>query len=317
MSDVQTVTLEDGKSGATAKVLVGFGFNCYSYRPVVDGEPWELLWSATNFASGTERPSHSGIPILFPYAGRLKGQTLQFEGRSYPLEGNDGRGNAIHGYVLNRPWRIVERSEGRLVGELHAAADAPQVLEKWPSDFRLRVDYALEGGALTCEIIVDNPGSGRLPFGLGLHPYFRLPLGPGGTADDCRVTVPVSQYWELVEMLPSGRRLAAEGSRGLAVGMSFAQTQLDDVFTEVAFDNHWARATIADQRSGRVVSYEFDDGFTQCVVYNPPHREAICIEPYTCVPDAYRLGQQAAETGLRVLGAGETARFRTRLALSA
>jgi len=37
------------------------------------------------------------------------------------------------------------------------------------------------------------------------------------------------------------------------------------------------------------------------VVYNPPHREAFCIEPYTCVPDPFALEAR----GLRVLAPGE------------
>ncbi|MFM7803819.1 MAG: hypothetical protein ACKPGK_04935 [Verrucomicrobiota bacterium] len=34
---------------------------------------------------------------------------------------------------------------------------------------------------------------------------------------------------------------------------------------------------------------EFGSAFRELVVYNPPHREAICIEPYTCVPGATHL----------------------------
>src|SRR5205085_10745696 len=123
---------------------------------------------------------------------------------------------------------------------------------------------------------------GRPPFGLGTHPYFRLPLGPKGTAKECRMTVPVTEYWPMEGMLPMSRRAAATGSRDLASGMTFANTHFDDVFSGIKFQNHKATATIADPHNGRTLSMIFDDAFTQCVVYNPPHREAICIEPYSC-----------------------------------
>jgi aldose 1-epimerase len=41
------------------------------------------------------------------------------------------------------------------------------------------------------------------------------------------------------------------------------------------------------------------------VIYNPPHREAICIEPYTCVPDMIRLQAKEIDAGMQLLPAGE------------
>ena len=55
----------------------------------------------------------------------------------------------------------------------------------------------------------------------------------------------------------------------------------------------------------------FDRAFRECVVYTPPHREAICIEPYTCVPDSLQLERQGVNAGLRVLAPGES--FQTRI----
>ena len=59
------------------------------------------------------------------------------------------------------------------------------------------------------------------------------------------------------------------------------------------------------------MSIQFDECFRECVVYNPPHREAICIEPYTCAPDAFHLMARGIDTGLRVLEPG--AAFRARI----
>ena len=310
----EPITLRDAATGASAKILSGLGFNCYSFQPVVGGEAAEVLWSEADFPSGQGKPSHSGIPILFPFPGRLRGSHLAYEGQTYPLGSDDGRGNAIHGFVLNRPWRIVESLPHRAVGEFHASLDEPGLIRRWPADFRLTVAYELRGNTLTAEIEVQNPGPGRLPFGLGLHPYFRLPLGAGGQADACRVTVPVAEYWELAAMLPTGRRLPADGPRDLAGGMPFRQMQLDDVFTGLSGAAGRCRATIDDPHSGRTLELVFDAAFRECVVYNPPHREAVCIEPYTCVPDAYELQAAGIDTGLRFLQAGEV--FQTRFEIS-
>ena len=38
---------------------------------------------------------------------------------------------------------------------------------------------------------------------------------------------------------------------------------------------------------------------------NPPHRQAVCLEPYTCVTDAVNLQQNGVAAGWKVLPPGE------------
>jgi aldose 1-epimerase len=305
---LQTISLHDDQAGTSAKILVDYGFNCYSFQAAPAGTPIEVLWSAPDFESGQKGPSHSGIPLLFPFPGRVQGTGFTFEGRQYQLTGlpDDGRGNAIHGFVLNRPWRVTEQTKTRAVGEFQASVDDASLLKMWPADFRISCSYELAGNTLKSVITVTNPDKKPLPFGLGTHPYFRVPLGPGGVAADCKVTVLVTDYWPLENMLPGGQRQSAEGSRGLKAGLPFSETKLDDVFTGVQFNGGRALATIVDAKAGRKLTVSFDAGFPNCVVYNPPHREAICLEPYSCVPDPFSLEDRGISTGLRVLKPGES-----------
>ncbi len=303
MTDI--VTLTDPTTGASAKIAPGRGFNCFSYRPVVGGEPVEVLWTAEDFVSGQGRASHSGIPILFPFPGRLRGTSFNFAGKTFSLEAGDGIGNAIHGFVIDRPWRVVDANGSRVVAEFQAAVDAPELLAHWPADFHIAVAYELVGHALTSEVQIKNTGDGPLPFGFGTHPYFRVPLGASGSADQCLVTVPAANYWELTKMLPTGRKLTATGPRGLSAGLRFSETKLDDVFADLTNTAGRAVTKIEDPGNRRTLELTFDEQFRECVVYNPPHRQAICIEPYTCVPDTYAMIEAGADTGLRVLAPGE------------
>lgn len=302
---LEQATITDPASGSQATILVGFGFNCYKFiAHPAGGGPVDVLWSAPNFENGTERPSHSGIPLLFPYPGRLRGTTLVYGGKTYELAGNDTRGNAIHGYVLNRPWKVIEQSASRIVGQFQASERDPAILKQWPADFRLTVSYQLVGATLHSTVTVDNPDDKPLPHGFGSHPYFRVPLGRAGSADDCRVQVPTASYWELVDMLPSGRKLPAVGPKGLREGLNFGDTKLDDVFSELTFSGGRCRASIADPQSKRRLSVVFDDRFTECVVYNPPHRQAICLEPYSCAPDQFALAHSGAIPAVQTLPPG-------------
>lgn len=311
-----SLELRDPATGSSAKILTGFGFNCYSFQPVVAGEAIEVLWSAPDFDSGQQRPSHSGIPLLFPFPGRLAGTEFTFGGQTYSLEAADGRGNAIHGFVLNRPWEIVEQSGYRVVGRFHASRVDAAILKHWPADFCVTVTYELSGTRLASTIEVHNPDQKPLPFGLGTHPYFRVPIGKSGQRDDCRVTVPVRDYWPLENMLPTGQTALAEGSRGLSSGLRFVDAKLDDVFSGLPTTAGLHSATIDDPGSGRRLQVTFSNNFRAVVVYNPPHREAICIEPYSCIPDFFRLNSAGVDTGMGLLQPGERVTYRVDLELT-
>ena len=159
------------------------------------------------------------------------------------------------------------------------------------------------------EFLAENPGATPLPFGLGTHPYFRLPLGPSGTAGECRLSLPVSEEWELLEMNATGRRLGLENADELQRGVSFQDLRLDHVFSGLQSKGGRCVARIDDPNNRRWVRLDFDASFRECVVYTPDSREAICIEPYTCVPDCFRLQTDEVDAGLRILQPGE--RFQT------
>ena len=300
------ITIVDPGSGATARVLPELGFNCFSFQPVVEGQPIEVLWSAAGFESGTLRSTASGIPILFPFAGRLRGGSLRYGNRQVPLVIDTRLGFAIHGFVHNRPWRVLAEKPNSVTGEFHALRDDPVLADLWPADFRIRVCYEVGNNTLSCQITVENPGDAPLPCGLGTHGYFRLPLGSDGDRDTCRLYVPAHRYWELSGMLPTGQIPPVDAARDLSSGMRFGKAKLDDVLTDLETQSGKVLCRIDDIAAGRRLLLEFDELFRHCVVFTPPHREAICFEPYTTVPDAFSLAERGIETGLRVLKPGES-----------
>src|SRR5207237_10672600 len=125
-------------------------------------------------------------------------------------------------------------------------------------------------------------------------------------------------------MLPTGRRVDLPNAAAFQAGQRYGDLRLDDVFTGLQFTGEWCESSIHDPASGRTITQRFDRSFRECVVYTPPHREAICIEPLTCAPNSFELKSQKIDAGLRVLEPGEsfTARaessvtYSTRLAWS-
>jgi aldose 1-epimerase len=300
---VQCITIADPSTGSSARVLTGYGFNCFEFRATRGGEPVDILWAEADFDQGQKRASGSGIPLLFPFPGRIPGTAFLWDGQQYPLEAGDGRGNAIHGFVLNRPWRVTAQDGQSVTGQFHASIDDPSLLKCWPADFCITVRYTLTGDSLETWIQIENPDQRPLPCGLGTHPYFRLPLG-GKEANDCAIQLPVAGRWELSDMLPTGVKSSLADAAAYQAGRAFGELTLDDVFTDLLREGPWCTARILDPDSGTRLEVAFDDAFRECVVYTPPHREAICIEPYTCVPSAAELQSRNIDSGLRVLAPG-------------
>ena len=308
----QLVTLTSPSGKARARVLAGFGFNCFDYQMEAGGSTYDVLWSLPNFESGELRPSSSGIPILFPFPGRVRRGELTWDGQSYALPLTDRQGNAIHGFVHNRPWRVVAQSAHRVSGEFQASIDDASLLQLWPADFKIAVTYELHEDRLVGEFRVTNPDSKPLPWGLGTHPYFRLPGSTPAEREQCRLVVPVSQAWELVDMNATGARhpLPPDVANALQQGAPLAERVFDNVFTGLLPVGGPYTARLEGPQLSRSVQIEFSAPMREIVVFTPPHREAVCIEPYTCAPDPFRLQSQGVDAGLNVLPPGESTDLR-------
>ena len=175
--------------------------------------------------------------------------------------------------------------------------DAPDRLDLWPSDFLIEVDYELVHSRLRARFRINNPGNQRLPWGLGTHPYFKVPLGVASRIDDCLVEVPARKLWELVDCLPTGKKLPLSEENDLREGAYLNMLKLDDVYTDLEYDGPQFDCLVVDERAGLQVTLTCPPIFREIVAFNPPGRAAVCLEPYTCPTDAINLQASGLETG--------------------
>src|SRR5690348_14165763 len=178
--DGTVYTLEETAGEARIAVWPALGFNCFSWQARPGGRPLDLLYADPQLFDRPV-PTRSGIPVLFPFPNRTRDGRFSWAGKEYQLPANDpAKKNAIHGFACRHPWRVVGQEQGRdgasITGEFCASVDAPEARPLWPSDYRLRVTYRLSARSLRVEAMVENPDRVPLPFGLGYHPYFRVPL---------------------------------------------------------------------------------------------------------------------------------------------
>ena len=305
----EIVTITDNESGSSAQLLVSQGFNCFSWQPVLNDGPREMLWSHPEFTAGKQRPSGSGTPLLFPFPGRIGKARYEFEGTTYELPPGDAHGNALHGFVFNRPWRITHQCGHCVSAEFQASVDAPETLSSWPSDYLIEVRYKITGQQLKMKAEYTNKGTDNLPCAFGTHAYFRIPLSDAGSAADTVIRAPVDREWQMHDMLPAGAPTPLDNDTPLASGLTLASREFDTVYQVAAKDLSGDSPVVTevhDPVTGRTLRQTSDSSFGCCVIYTPPHREAVCLEPYSCTPDPFRLESEGHATGLQILAPQES-----------
>lgn len=306
------VVLTDSKTGQTAMVLPSVGNNCISYKATIGGREIELLYAAPDAETLQGRPSGYGIPILFPWPNRIEHGKFTFEGQEVQLKTPEEGAHLLHGYVLSRPWEVTGTGsgdgEGAWVTCRFRSADFDEIGAEWPFPFEVEGTYRLKDGALAVEVKGTNVGSGRMPAGLGYHPYFPLPLLATGDRKICTVQLPCDTTWPLREdNIPTGKTEEVSGEYELRTRTALGERHYDDVWSGVRFDDDgWSRCHFEDPDAGVQIVVEADSAFREWVLFAPDSRPVVCFEPYTCTTDAVNLQDRGVDAGLTVLEPGES-----------
>jgi aldose 1-epimerase len=226
--------------------------------------------------------------LLAPFPNRIRDGKFTFNSVEYQFPINmPNENNAIHGFVENENFEVVEHSEDtvRLSYEYAGTRDY------FPFPFSIKIDYGFEDNKLSCKTIVKNIGKNELPFGLGWHPYFKI----GKNVDDLKLQIPSANEIDVDDrLLPTGN---------LREFLKFKEPQLIATnFLDTGFvvsDNRKETRLINDELGIQVI-VENGEGFDYLQIYTPPDRKSIAIEPMTCEADALN-----TKKGLRVLAPGE------------
>jgi len=305
--------LLDEEAALEATVWPALGCQCVGLTANWNGVEVDFLTSPPDLASLRAAPLYFGNPILFPFPNRIRGGRFTYDGRVVKLPCNEEKlGNAAHGLVFTRPWQVVdsgaETSGGAWIRSRFTLHDFPEISKAWPFPFEVDYTYRLFEGKLENVVVARNTGSCPMPLGLGLHPWFRLPLAPRGRRQACRLRAPVHRVWELVDLIPTGRIVPAPLGKDLRGSVEIDDLDFDDVYAglrDEANTGEWTEASYTDPGAGAEMLVRSDASFRQLVVHAPGGRPVICIEPYTCVTDAFNLESRGVDAGMDVLVPGE------------
>lgn len=150
----------------------------------IHGDWQELLYRGMDYSSAPGWPGKA--PVLWPATGRNflnpAGSAAQdtlgwvFQGKSYPL--------LIHGFARDQAWQVAGQGVcGKAAWLRLVLQDNPKTRSVYPFGFSLTSDYILTEETLYLRQTVraDTANTAAMPFSIGNHITFRVPLLPGGT----------------------------------------------------------------------------------------------------------------------------------------
>ena len=213
-------------------------------------------------------------PVLFPFIGRLTNNSYQYHGKVYPM--------GIHGFAAASEFCPVEQTADTVALELRATE---QTKESYPFDFTFRITYTLQENTLKISYEVHNPGDGYLPFAIGGHPGFRVPLQSGEHFEDYKLTFSQACQPDRVGFTPQVYLSGVDEAYPLTNGKELDLRH--DLFDEdaIILKNMDREVTLRSEVSGRGVTVSYPD-MPYLGIWHRPKTDApyVCIEPWTSLP---------------------------------
>lgn len=127
----------------------------------------DYLWSGDPAVWGKKSP------VLFPIVGTLKNDTAFFMDKTLNM--------TRHGFARDTEFLVADESAEILELEIESTEET---MFQFPFHFRFEVIYRLKADKLSVTYAVHNTGDVPMPFSVGGHPAFRLPLQDGSVYSD-------------------------------------------------------------------------------------------------------------------------------------
>ena len=247
-----------------------------------------------------------GLPLLHPWANRLRDWRYAAAGRSVEIDRSRGIVRAdendlpIHGALAAaEDWDMVDAGADGESAWLAAALDygrRDDRLAVFPFPHRLELELRLAGDALTITTTVVGTGDDVVPLAFGWHPWLSLPGVPRAEwelSQPARVAVALDD-----RKLPTGERADVPAERA-PLG-----DRVLDTHSAVPED---ARYVLSG--GDREIAVEWAGGYRYAQVFAPTALDAACLEPMMAPVAALSTGEdlEVAAPGERV---GATFRVR-------
>lgn len=209
-------------------------------------------------------------PVLFPIIGKQIGDTFTYKGQHYAI--------SRHGFARDSEFEVFSKSKDSVSFSL---SYNEETLKVYPFEFKLMVNYAVEGPCLNIEYRVFNLGDNEMYYTIGGHTGFNCPLVADESFDDYCIEFdkPETNNRLLLNKtgLYSGEEnplLKDEKIINLAHPLFAADAIVPDKLNSKGVE-------LKSRKSGKGVRVEFED-FENLAIWSPANDAPfVCLEPWT------------------------------------
>lgn len=213
-------------------------------------------------------------PNLFPFIGRLTDNAYTFRGQKFPM--------TIHGFAAAQPFTVEAHTETLLVLRLDSNEETKK---QYPFTFSYLVHYRLIGSAVEIIYQVKNFSDQVMPFAVGGHPGFRVPMTDGEQFTDYELVFAQKCLPERVGFTPSVYLSGHDEAYPLEDGcrLQLDHTLFDD---DAIILKHMDREVqLRSKVSGKTITVTYPQ-MPYLGIWHMPKTDApyVCIEPWTSLP---------------------------------
>lgn len=243
-------------------------------------------------------------PLLFPVVGALNHDRYRLGETEYMLE--------KHGFARRNPFVLREQSDDAAAMTL-CANDQTRPL--YPFAFKLRMAFALTGGALQMTAEISNRSDVPMPFSFGYHPAFAWPLPFGGAKEEHRIIFDQPEPAPIRRIVPESGLVLPDHFPTPVEGHDFAPTH--DIFAPdaIIWDQLQSRSLHWGVPGKPRLKIDFPDT-PWLGIWQKPGARYLCIEPWAGMADPIDFaGDFTQKPGVMTLEPEEMRRFRLHISL--
>lgn len=240
-------------------------------------------------------------PVLFPIVGALRENKARIRGEWVEMN--------RHGFAKRSEFAVKEQREDYIALRLTANEATRKV---YPFDFALTVAYTLPQEGVTTAFTVENLGKEEMPFVIGGHPGFNIPVGENAAFEDYIIQFEEAETQrcpviEADSCLINNQECAYElkGEREIPLRHSLFYNDA------LVFENlRSRRVKVLNKATGRGVEMDFSQ-FPMLGIWSARNDGPyVCLEPWTgCATLTTEGDDFEAKKGMTLLPAGGKAAY--------
>lgn len=237
--------------------------------------------------------------LLFPFAGRIPDGKYNYNNCDYQFDIVDDESQAaLHGFFHDHRFEIDSQDEKNGLYKVRMITKYDENCSGYPFQLDLKLEYSLENQRLNYRIEVINRDDCKVPVSFGIHSYFQL----SGKINDLLINISADERVDLdsEQLIPTGETSENENK---GRNIPIMDSKLNNVYKYSGQKGTGETRLINPKRDlSLTVSHEIgEDKLNYLIVFTPPDRESIAIEPLSSNVNALNSGD-----GLVELNPGET-----------